>query len=85
LIKGVYSSLLPIPIFFRFFPIAGVLIRFSIRRLTLYRWLKEETRVIRNHIRDVISYLEKAFSLHWFQSTMLFACHRYLQKYRFRA
>jgi hypothetical protein len=29
----------------------------------LYRWWKEETRVIRNHIRDVISYLEKAFSL----------------------
>ena len=29
----------------------------------LYRWLKGETRVIRNHFRDVISYLEKAFSL----------------------
>ena len=28
----------------------------------LYRWSKEETRVIRNHICDVISYLEKAFS-----------------------
>jgi galactose mutarotase-like enzyme len=29
----------------------------------LYRWLKEETRVIRNYIRDVINYLKMGFSL----------------------
>jgi hypothetical protein len=29
----------------------------------LYRWLKEETRVIRNYIRDVMNYLKKRFSL----------------------
>jgi hypothetical protein len=29
----------------------------------LYRWLKEETRVNRNYIRDVINYLKKGFSL----------------------
>jgi hypothetical protein len=28
----------------------------------LYRWLEEETRVIRNYIRDVINYLKKGFS-----------------------
>ena len=27
------------------------------------RWLKEETRRIRNYIRDVINYLKKGFSL----------------------
>jgi hypothetical protein len=31
----------------------------------LYRWLKEETRVIRNYIRDVINYLKKGFFLEW--------------------
>ena len=29
----------------------------------LYRWLKKETRVIPNYIRDVINYLKKGFSL----------------------
>jgi hypothetical protein len=29
----------------------------------LYRWFKEETRVILNDIRDVISYLKKTFFL----------------------
>jgi hypothetical protein len=28
----------------------------------LYRWLEEETRVIRNYIRDVINDLKKGFS-----------------------
>jgi hypothetical protein len=28
----------------------------------LYRWLEEETRVIRNYIRDVINNLKKGFS-----------------------
>ena len=28
----------------------------------LYRWLKEETRVIRNYIRDVIKYSKNGFS-----------------------
>ena len=28
----------------------------------LYRWLEEDTRVIRNYIRDVINYLKKGFS-----------------------
>jgi len=44
--------------------------RFQTGRLTLvchfswlYRWLKEETRVVRNYIRDVINYLKKGFYL----------------------
>jgi hypothetical protein len=56
-------------VFSRFFSIAGAFVLGnSVWRhlpffFTLYRWLKEETWVIRNYIHDVINYLNKGFSL----------------------
>jgi hypothetical protein len=55
--------------FFFFFTIQINLVKFKITADTvvchyslLYRWLEEETRVIRNYIRDVINDLKKGFS-----------------------